>query len=179
MARKWHGVLLTTGGVIIIFLSSRFIPLTGLTLALAFIPLAYTAYHGGLYPGLAAATIITIATIFIEINVIRGLQIAIAAFGIAIPMGLLREKGQMMQNGHLSKITEIRLLARFLLDHRKTMNDGLIFRFLSEIEDRAGNLEAQVALWRNLHQEIAETKAVFAQSQLMQSANTNEEEISH
>jgi len=172
--KAWHGVIITIVVIMVIFLASAFLPPNTLTLALAFIPIVYTAYHGGLYPGLAAATAIAIAAFFAPgLPLLRGLQIIITAFAIAIPMGILQEQTKLVNNGYLGKITEIRLLTRFLLDHRLTMNDGLIYRFLTEIIDRAGNLEAQIALWKDLREEIEATQKHLMDSQLIKAAEEN------
>lgn len=162
--RRWHGVGLTALALGIIHLTSN---LLMASLSLAFVPMIYTAYYFGLRPALVSAILVSVYA-FYTLSLDRAIQVAIASFIIAVPMGILKRRARFTEsiNGNLAKVREIRIMARFLIEHRKNMNDGLLFRFLEEIEDRAGNLEAMVWGWQQIRQEAKEAEEKLKQGLL-------------
>jgi hypothetical protein len=153
---RWHGVGLTALALGAIHAASG---LMAASLSLAFVPLVYTAYHHGLRPALFSALLVVGYALY-ALPPDRAAQIAIAALAIAVPMGILKRRARFTEsiNGNLAKAREIKILARFLIDHRRQMNDGLVFRFLEEIEDRAGQLETLVWGWQQIRQEALEAE---------------------
>lgn len=171
LIKDWHGVALTGGLCVAIYMFQILHAPITLTLALAYIPLAYTTYHSGLVPGITAASVLFVSSLLIPgIDLNRAIQIGLAAYGMAIPMGILQSKGKFWDrlNGNLSKIAEIRLLTKFLMKNHTNMNPGLVYRLLDEIDDRAGNLEAVVYGWLQFRQEIDQTKAELESGLLQQ-----------
>lgn len=162
--RRWHGTGLTALALVIIHLTSS---LVIASLSLAFIPMIYTAYFFGLRPAMASAVLVSAYALY-ALPVDRAIQVAIASFVIAAPMGILKRRARFTEsiNGNLAKVREIRILTRFLIKNRKQMNDGLLFRFLEEIEDRAGNLEAMVWGWQQIRAEAKEAEEKLKQGLL-------------
>lgn len=164
LVQRWHGVVLTALTLAGIHLASG---LMMASLSLAFVPMIYTAYHFGLRPALASAVLVSVYALYV-LPLDRAIQVVIASFAIAVPMGVLKRRARFTEsiNGNLAKVREIRILVRFLIDNRKQMNDGLLFRFLEEIEDRAGNLEAMVWGWQQIRAEAKEVEEKLKQGLL-------------
>lgn len=178
--KRWHGVVLTIVTLMVIHLAAGYS--THISPVLLFAPLAYTAYHHGLRPAIGGGAVVILYA-FYTLPLDQAAQMAIAVLLVSIPMGALKRRARFTEsiNGNLAKIREIRLLARFLLDHRAQMNDGLIFRFLGEIEDRAGNLEAMVWGWEQIKAEAREAEAklkrgLFRQAELEIDNNEGDQE---
>lgn len=162
--RRWHGVGLTALTLAAIHLASSMLMAS---LSLAFVPMIYTAYHHGLRPALASAALVSGYALY-SLPLDRAIQIVIAALLVSVPMGILKRRARFTEsiNGNIAKVREIRVLARFLINHRREMNDGLLFRFLEEIEDRAGNLEAMVWGWQQIRKEAQAAEAKLKQGLL-------------
>lgn len=166
--RYWHGV-----GLTVLFLGAIHLASTLLMTMwpLAFIPLAYTAYRHGLKPALISASLVS-SYAFYALSLDRAIPVVVAAVFVVVPMGILKRRAILAEsiNGNMAKVREIRILTRFLLDHRHQMNDGLLFRFLEEIEDRAGNLEALVWGWRQIRIEAEKAEEILKQGLLRRAA---------
>lgn len=154
---RWHGVVLTLIAVAIIqvLMIQSHIPFTP-SAALAFIPLVYTAYNSGLIPAVLSATVVALFVLFSpSFTFDRAAQVVICAYTIAIPMGVLKRRARLSEsvNGNLKKIREVELFVDYLIKNRHEMNDGAIFRFLTEVQDRIGNLSAFVRGWQQIGEE--------------------------
>lgn len=164
---EWHGIGLTLTAVVAIHYFTAEQTLVTPTLALAFIPVAYTAYYGGLWPGLAAALIGSIYPFVAHFPVDRSIQIAISLFAVAWPTGYLQSKARRWDtlNGLRDKAFQADVMVKYMLANLESMTKTTIRLNLETLQDLTGNLATAVSLPTMVKMEI-EQALMLAQQEI-------------
>ena len=164
---RWHGVGLTA---LVIFALHLVIPQPWFTpsMVLAFIPLTYTAYQAGLYPAISAAVLVAGYPLAMILTgdgwtIDWAMQIAVAAFAVAVPMGILKRRSRMSESasGNRAKLDEATLLVKYLAENWQKHDRRIVQNFFGNILDRLGNLQASVWGWEEIERERSETEAAL------------------
>lgn len=148
--------------VTLIFLAAvYYLPIIHGTAALAFVPLVWSAYVGGLAPALASAIIITAyAVLDYPPDYNRLAQVSLSAIAIAVMASRLKRHAELSQslNGNLKRLREAVELVRQLKNDWADLSDSGRYKLVDHIEDRLGNLAALVLGWHSISQEMLSTK---------------------
>lgn len=152
MLNKTAGPFVT----LIVLAIVHYLPILRGTTALAFVPLVWSAYAGGLAPALASAVIITAYTILAyppDYN--RLAQVALSAVAIALMVGYLKRHAELSQslNGNIKRLRETVDLVRQLKNDWADLSDSGRYKLVDHIEDRLGNLAALVFGWHSIRLE--------------------------
>lgn len=158
MLNKLAGPVVT----LIVLVAVNYLPALHGTVALAFVPLVWSAYAGGLGPALASAVIIVAYTILdYPPDYNRLIQVAASAIVIAVMVGYLKRHAELSQslNGNLKRLREAVELTRQLKNNWADLSDSGRYKLVDHLEDRLGNLAALVFGWHSITQEMMSTKS--------------------
>lgn len=131
------------------------------TAALAFVPLVWSAYAGGLAPALASAVVIVAYTVLAYPPDYNRLgQVAVSALAIALMVGYLKRHAELSQslNGNLKRLRETVELVQRLKVEWADLSDSGRYKLVGLIEDKLGNLAALVFGWHSIKEEMEHTK---------------------
>lgn len=123
------------------------------TVALAFVPLVWSAYTGGLVPALISAALITgFVTIDYLPDYNRIGQVSASVLMIALMVGYLKHHAELSQslNGNLKRLREAVELTRRLKTEWADLSDSGRYKLVDSLEDRLGNLAALVFGWHSI-----------------------------
>lgn len=164
MTKAYHRSLMTIIGPLATLATLAIISLwSGLdvTVALAFVPLVWSATVGGLAPALASATAITVYTAFVYRPDYLGIaQVTVSVFVIAWMVGYLRHRAELAQkiDDNMRRLKEAVEIIRDLKTSWLDLSDAGKHKMVDEIEDRLGNLAALVFGWQSIGEEMQRTK---------------------
>lgn len=160
----WNGVVLTAIAIVVLhFMRSRWPDLLP-GLALAYLPLAYTAFNHNMWPtalsGAMVAGYALVLFILGDFHWIRFGSNVVATFGITA--GTIWQKYQNAKFDNApsvrSKITEAGVIVSMLLDQGHRLQWVAIKGILQQVQDRLGNAEAWTKGWYEIGLEQAEVE---------------------